>query len=325
MGFIQASSAAPNIKPGDVWLDDRGRPINAHGAGVIKIGEAWYMVGEYRPKDAVPGRRYVSCYSSTDLISWKFLGLPIDSTAPDGIGPQWILERPKLFYNAKTKKYVMWMHIDGPLNPNETDPKKCRALKRLGVAISDTVAGPYKFVRTFNTFNTRTGDVGQFIDDDGTAYLILTDRDTKTCFIAKLSDDYLDLSEKTSVVPFNLEGGALVHYEGLYYLVASLLSGWNPNANKFATAKDLKGPWSEIQDIAPPEKKTYKSQSTMLVKVVGTQKTSVIFMADQWKPSTQWDSRYLWMPLEIGNGKVWLPEPRKWTIDVKNGVTSFPP
>jgi len=217
------------------------------------------------------------------------------------------------------------MHVDGPLNADETDPKKWRALKRLGVAISDKVEGPYQFLHTFNAFKTKTGDVGQFIDDDGSAYLILTDRNTKTCFIAKLSDDYLDLTEKVSVVPFNLEGGTLVHYEGLYYLVASLLSGWSPNPNQYAVAKSLKGPWSEIKNIAPPEKKTYGSQSTMLLKVVGTEKTSVIFMGDQWRPATHWDSRYLWMPLEIGNGKVWLPEPRQWTIDVKSGVTTFLP
>ena len=42
----------------------------------------------------------------------------------------------------------------------------------------------------------------------------------------------------------------------------------------------------------------------MLLKVVGTKKTTVIFMGDIWKPRTQWDSRYLWMPLEIGGGDL---------------------
>jgi hypothetical protein len=42
-------------------------------------------------------------------------------------------------------------------------------------------------------------------------------------------------------------------------------------------------------------------------------------MGDIWKPGTQWDSRYLWMPLEIGDGKMRLPEPQPWTLDVKTG------
>jgi len=46
-------------------------------------------------------------------------------------------------------------------------------------------------------------------------------------------------------------------------------------------------------------------------------------MADIWKPSSQWDSRYLWMPVEIGEGKLWVPEPRPWTIDVKTGEYKF--
>jgi hypothetical protein len=57
----------------------------------------------------------------------------------------------------------------------------------------------------------------------------------------------------------------------------------------------------------------------MLLKVAGSKDTTVIFMADQWHPAAQWDSRYLWMPLTIGDGKLWLPAPHPWTIDVKTG------
>jgi alpha-N-arabinofuranosidase len=104
-----------------------------------------------------------------------------------------------------------------------------------------------------------------------------------------------------------------------HYVIGSGLSGWNPNPNRYATAKSLQGPWSEFKDIAPPETNTYGAQSTMMLKVAGTKTTTVIFMGDLWKPRTQWDSRYLWMPLEIGDGKLWLPEPKEWTLDVKTG------
>jgi hypothetical protein len=57
----------------------------------------------------------------------------------------------------------------------------------------------------------------------------------------------------------------------------------------------------------------------MMLKVVGSKATTVIFMGDSWKPKTQWDSRYLWMPLEIGDGKLWLPEPKAWSLDVGTG------
>jgi hypothetical protein len=51
----------------------------------------------------------------------------------------------------------------------------------------------------------------------------------------------------------------------------------------------------------------------------------VIFMGDLWKPKAQWDSRYLWMPLEIGNGTLKLPPPKPWTLDVVTGESSIQP
>jgi len=107
----------------------------------------------------------------------------------------------------------------------------------------------------------------------------------------------------------------VVHLNGLYYAIGSALTGWNPNPNKFATAPALSGPWSEFSDIAPPAVRTYGSQSTMMLKVIGTKATTVIYMAIA-GPENAMDSRYLWMPLEIGDGKLTLPEPKSWSIDV---------
>jgi hypothetical protein len=129
----------------------------------------------------------------------------------------------------------------------------------------------------------------------------------------------MNVEKEMTLVKAAMEGGAIVHYNGLYYSIGSALTGWSPNPNKYATAPSLEGPWTEFKDIAPPATNTYGSQSTMLLKVVGTKKTTVIFMADQWHPKTQYNSRYLWMPLEIGDGKLWLPEPKPWNINVKTG------
>jgi hypothetical protein len=61
----------------------------------------------------------------------------------------------------------------------------------------------------------------------------------------------------------------------------------------------------------------------MLVKVAGANATTVILMCDQWHPRRQWDSRYLWMPLEIGAGNLRLPPPQPWTIDVATGGSAM--
>ncbi|MDI1248311.1 MAG: family 43 glycosylhydrolase [Lacunisphaera sp.] len=310
--------AAPQtIKPGETWPDDRGRHVQAHGGGIIKLGDTYFWFGEDRSEDNDPGKRYVACYSSKDLAHWTFRNQVIKLSDPENFGPKWVLERPKVFYNEKTKKFVMYMHIDGP-SPT-SDPRNGYALARVGIATCDTVDGDYQYLKSFRPLGLESRDIGQFIDDDGSAYLVFESRPKRGFYIARLSDDYLDVEKEVCFIRSPLEGGAIVHYDGLYYAIGSRLTGWAPNANKYATAPSLSGPWTEFQDIAPPETKTYGSQSTMMIKVAGAKATTVIFMADIWKPKTQWDSRYLWMPLEIGGGKLWLPEPRPWTLDMETG------
>ncbi len=312
-----ASAGSPIIRPGEIWPDNRGEHIQAHGGGIVLLNGTYYWFGEDRGKGNDPGKRYVACYSSKDLARRTFRNQVIKLNDPENFGPTWVLERPKVFYNPKTRKFVMYMHIDGP-SPGK---RSGYDLARVGVAISDTVDGDYKYLRSFRPLDHESRDIGQFIDDDGTPYLIFEDRPFGFR-IATLSADYLNVEKEVCLIPLHLEGGAVVHYQGLYYAIGSALTGWNPNANKYATAKSLAGPWSEFRDIAPPETKTYGSQSTMLLKVQGKKTTSVIFMGDIWKPRTQWDSRYLWMPLEIGDGKLWLPKPKPFTLDVKSGVAT---
>ena len=301
------------VNPGDLWLDNKGEHIQAHGGGIIKVGKTYYWFGEDRGKENDPSMRYVACYSSKDLVNWEFRNQVFKPVSIDGISEGLIVERPKVYYNRKSKKYVMYFHLDST---------KYRVAK-VGIAVSDKVDGDYKYVKSFRPLGLESRDIGQFIDDDGSAYLVFESRPSKGFYIAKLSADYMDVEKEVAFIKSPLEGGAIVNYNGLYYAIGSALTSWAPNPNKYATAKSLAGPWSEFQDIAPPETNTYGSQSTMMIKVAGKKATTVIFMADRWKPRTQWDSRYLWMPLEIGDGKLRLPEPKPWLLNVKTGESKI--
>lgn len=320
--LVAAASAIPQtIKPGEAWLDNRGQPIQAHGGGILKLGDTFYWFGEDRSQDNDRSKRYVSCYASKDLAHWTFRNQVLKQSDPENFGPRWLLERPKVFYNAKTKKFVMYMHIDGPADPGDATGSRY-VLARVGVAVCNTVDGDYKYIRSFRPLGHESRDIGQFVDDDGTAYLIFEDRPFGFR-IAKLSDDYMSVEKQVCFIPMHMEGGALVHYKGLYYVIGSALTGWAPNPNQYATAKSLVGPWSTFQDIAPPAANTYGAQSTMMLKVIGSKTTAIIFMGDIWKPNMLWDSRYLWMPLDINGGKLRLPEPKQWTLDVKTGLTQI--
>jgi hypothetical protein len=56
-----------------------------------------------------------------------------------------------------------------------------------------------------------------------------------------------------------------------------------------------------------------------MLKIVGSKSTTVIYMGDSWRPANLWDSRYLWMPLEISDGNLRLPPPHEWTLNIKTG------
>ena len=306
--WVMASAAPQMVDPGAVWPDDRGMHVQAHGGGIIKVGDTFYWFGEDRGQTNDHHLRYVGCYASKDLVHWTFRNQVVKANDPAQLGRGWILERPKVFYNAPTKKYVMYTHIDDGRYQ----------VASVAIFTCDTVDGDYQYLKKFRPLDHESRDIGQFIDDDGTAYLIFEDR-PNGFHIARLSADYLNVEKEMCLVPEHMEGGAVFHLNGRYYVIGSHLTGWSANPNVYATAPALTGPWSEFRDIAPPELNTYGSQSTLALKINGTLATNVIFMGDIWKPNTQWDSRYLWMPLQIEGANLKLPAPAKWTLDVATG------
>src|SRR5690606_26164426 len=92
MGFAQHQA----IDPGAIWTDDQGNHIQAHGGGIIKVKDSYYWYGQQHRQGLDPNRRYVSCYSSADLMNWKFEGDVVQMTDPENLGPGWVLERPKV-------------------------------------------------------------------------------------------------------------------------------------------------------------------------------------------------------------------------------------
>ncbi|KAB7790369.1 bacterial Ig-like domain-containing protein [Bifidobacterium leontopitheci] len=119
-----------------------------------------------------------------------------------------IFERPKVLYNAKTKKYVMWWHADGSPTVASTS-NYARSLA--GVAVSDSPTGPFKLVGAYrlpNREDYKTGhsaavpggsrDMTVFQDDDGTAYVVYSSEENRTLYIAKLNDDYTNVVKTTT-------------------------------------------------------------------------------------------------------------------------------
>ena len=234
--FLNAQPAA-QFAPGEIWNDNNNKNINAHGGGILFQKGVYYWYGEHKIAGKIGNTAQVgvSCYSSKDLYNWKDEGiaLKVDEDPASDIAKGCILERPKVIYNAKTKKYVMWFHLE--LKDKGYDAA------RSGVAVADNPSGPFTFLKSFRPnagfwpVNVQdchkkpvaewvkpsycggkgclpapvdsvnilgrdfkggqmARDMNLFVDEDGSAYHIYSSEENSTLHISKLSDDYLTYS-----------------------------------------------------------------------------------------------------------------------------------
>lgn len=311
MMCVQAQTFKPRPENKKEWMDTDGHFINAHGAGILYKDGTYYLFGEIKKGITwlVPGQDWedyrvpaggISCYSSKDLKKWKFEGVALKPTTGDpqnDIDTGRVIERPKVIYNDKTKKYVMWMHID----------KNDYSYSQLGVAVSDKAAGPYEYLGSI-TPNGQTGrDMTVFKDDDGKAYLIYASEKNATMQVCLIGEDYITPTTSYSRIleNRNREAPAVFKHEGKYYLITSGCTGWSPNAATYAVADDLLGPWEEQGNpcTGKDADSTFYSQGAFVLPLKG-KPGEFIFMADKWNKSNLPDSRYIWLPLTVSGGKV---------------------
>lgn len=338
------------LLPVEIWRDTAGQPINAHGGGVTFHAGVYYWYGElkegrtYLPKvnQEWGGTRViaggVSCYSSTNLYDWKNEGVALPSVADDpdhDLACENVIERPKVIFNARTKKFVMWLHQDSP------DYKAARS----GVAVSDSPTGPFKYLHSFRpnagkwpinvtkqdkkpgktNFLARDFKGGQmardmtlFLDDDGKAYQFYASEENGTMHISLLTDDYLKpAGTYARIFPGRfMEAPAVFKRGGNYYLFASGCTGWDPNPARSAVATNIFGPWTELDNPCRGKDAdiTFSSQSTFVLPVAG-QADQFIAMFDRWKKWNLNDSRYVWLPIEWdAQGKPTVRWQDRWSL-----------
>lgn len=309
----QGSITAPSIRqsqfsPGKLWYDDKGELINAHGGGLLYSNGIYYWFGEKRGRKSSQG---VNVYSSKDLYNWKFEALALahetDTLSDITVGS--VMERPKVIYNKKTGKYVMWFHLELK--------GKGYSAARAGVAVSDKITGPYKFLSSFRPNGNMSRDMGLFVDDDGSAWHIYSSRENYDLRITKLNDDYLSSATQDSLLfSRHREAPALFKYQGKYYLVTSGCTGWSPNMASLHVAESLFGPWKLLGNPMSgiDAELTFHGQSTFVLPIPGT-KDQFIFMADKWNPNDLRDSRYLWLPVQFRNNQPLIEWVDKWDLD----------
>lgn len=222
--------------PGEIWKDNNGEHINAHGGGILFHDNKYYWFGEHKGERSNNALVGVTCYSSDDLYNWKNEGVALPVVVDDDTSPiikGSVIERPKVIYNEKTGTFVMYFHL-------ELKGKGYNAAYS-GMATSKNVTGPYTFKKAGRVnaghwplnitekqknatakpgdfqswtpewleamkdglFLRRDFEGGQmardmtlYVDDDKKAYHIYASEDNLTLNIAELTDDYQDYTGK---------------------------------------------------------------------------------------------------------------------------------
>ncbi|MBS6781743.1 glycoside hydrolase family 43 protein, partial [Akkermansia sp.] len=252
---------------------------------------------------------------SKDLYNWKDEGIALKVVEGDNSHPiakGCILERPKVVYNKKTKKYVMWFHLELK--------GKGYGSAYAGVATATKPTGPFTFLRAGRVnpgkwplnldkkdqtteFTKEMPDYvriirrdypgGQmsrdmtiFVDDNGKAYHIYSSEGNITLHIAELTPDYTG-------------------HNGKYV-----------RAFRSAVADRIAGPWKELKNpcVGPKAGITFGGQSTYILPVQG-KPGKFIFMADIWRPKNAIDGRYLWLPMKWEGDQIKLEWKDEWTLE----------
>jgi hypothetical protein len=308
------------IYPDVQWNDTNGNRIEAHAAGMLQseTDHRWYWYGESKKTSSLVDHG-VNLYSADTLAGpWKFEGQVFhqqDIHMANQTGP-FIVERPKVLYNAKTKLYVMWFHLD----------TAGYGFRRAGVATSTVPIGPFKFIHGIQPDGIPSLDMSLFRDpQDGQAYFIRS-CDNAYVGISRLTGDYLDskgmISNHTK-----FEGMALFrHPNGTYYMMTSHLSGWNPNPLMLfrAAGETLDDP--QWVDMGNPtgSKSSFNTQPTYVVSYTpASGEPYFVYLGDDWihcGNKTLIDACYVWLPIEFHANSITIKRSSKWDLD-----NPFPP
>ena len=319
---VPLSAQQTHFIPGAIWKDTKRRPINAHGGGLLLYKGVYYWYGEIKKGETKRVEHVstwedyrveaggISCYSSKDLLNWKYEGVALSTNTTDtgnDIHTSKVIERPKVIFNKKTGKFVMWLHID-----NED-----YSYAHSGVAVSNNPTGPFHFINSENPNGNDARDMTVFQDDDGRAYHLYSSEGNATMHITLLSDDYQrhTTTENRILTNQSREAPAVVKYEGKYYLFTSACTGWAPNAAAYAVADSMMGEWKQMGNPCTGKDAaiTYTAQSAYVIKVPGKQ-NAFIFLADRWNKTNLPDSRYIWLPMTISNGIPVIQWAGKWNF-----------
>lgn len=299
---MQSASAEPgrynSFRPGELWLDTAGKPIQAHAGSLIAVGDTFYWYGEN--KEFTDGKSGIESwgirfYSSKDLYNWTDLGPLIapDVDDPDSpLSPAVFPERPHILFNEETGKFVAWIKIRG------------KGPQYRAVLQADQITGPWEMVhRELRPAGMAAGDFDLVQDPDTGQTVMYFEHDHKEIVAIDLTEDYLNVTDRYTrhlpgKPPYSREAPAAFWHDEKLYLTSSALTGYFPNPTRVAVASGLHEPFTDLGLLHANDRTetSFGSQISDIFKVPGKQNL-YIALADRWLP-------HLWRDPQFQSGEL---------------------
>jgi len=322
---VGKTDISPPDPPGIAFKDTDGKVMNAHGGGIIQVCDTFYLHGEYFLSTSTDNNfNGFSMYSSKDLATWKNEGIILPQQPSGELGPNRKGERPHIIKCPSTGEFVLYAHAADTTY---------QADKEVVYATSPTVNGQYSYKGPLKNAN---GDIAAHSDmsaltDGNNAYVI-----TESGWVYTLASDCHSWTTAKSYSAVNgttggIEAPTVFKAGNTFYWIGSDKTGWRANDDFYSTAPAMTGPWTYQGYLAPAGKKTWMTQSTWVVPVMGSQGTVYVYWGDHWygnqdttAPGKHNDmATYVFQPLVFTGTNIGLPTYQvTWKLDVGAGTWS---
>ena len=322
---LTANAASHTIVNDTFWKDTSGNNIYSQGGGVFKFGDTYYWYGVHykgaetyaanpSKKNSDTGFVSVTCYSSKDLVNWKFENDVLKASTKN-FGFAYWFGRLGVAYCPKSKRYVLVAQY------NES----------VMFASCDSPTGNFRVENVqdqiTNVQKQGTGDQTIFVDDDGQAYLICSNKGGRGHqYVSKLREsDFLYAEPAVEVAKGSgREGNCMFKYKGKYYFCASDLHGWNSSHSYYMVADNINGPYSGWKVMGGTDNDfSHVTQTGFFYTVKGTKEETVLFCGDRWSDFAGNGIGYnQWVPLTVNGNDVQFNSLSEWNLDSVTGEWS---
>lgn len=272
----ETAAVRADIRNSELRRDASGDAIDAHDGCLQFFHGRYYLYGTaYGRSSGFSINNRFRAYSSPDLMQWTFEG-ELLKEPPDGV-----YYRPYVVFNPNTHQYVLFYNWYPKLWDGQ-----------LGVAISDTPAGPFAIVNPdvqVSQAKSQPGDGSPFVDNDGTAYFIYTVIGQDHAIrVERLTPDYLGSTGQASdVLARGCEAPVLFNRAGIYYALFDACCCFCPagsGARVFTSTSPL-GPFTEQSNINRHEGNgapIIAAQQTWVAQLPTPNGRAYIWMGDRW-------------------------------------------